>query len=257
MQKQTGQRLEGGFCGYPRAFSYSMDESEKKWFKDNIGTKRKLLDPTAGGGSIPFEGHRADLDVFANDLNPVAVTILTATVKMPSFKPREVIREYKRLKEEFLLRRENRLTTLFPSETMENILPTNWIWARTITCPYCKGLIPLSPNWRLAPGGTGVRLKPHTADGPGSMGRVCEFEIVEKETQQSAGTVKSGDATCPYPDCERVIDGGEVKRQAKAGNLGEQLYAIVYKERRLSYAKTGKAKEKWVRRFTALPEPKR
>ena len=25
-------------------------------------------------------------------------------------------------------------------------------WARTVGCPYCDGLVPLSPNWRLAPG---------------------------------------------------------------------------------------------------------
>ena len=31
------------------------------------------LDPTAGGGSIPFEAARLGLATFANDLNPVAV----------------------------------------------------------------------------------------------------------------------------------------------------------------------------------------
>ena len=54
-----------------------------------------------------------------------------------------------------------------------------YLWARTITCPYCYGLVPLSPNWRLVSDGTGVRLKPHLGVGPGSDGRICSFEIVE------------------------------------------------------------------------------
>ena len=106
-------------------------------------------------------------------------------------------------------------------------MATNWLWARTINCPYCGGLVPLSPNWRLDSKGTGVRLVPHTED---PEHRHCTFEIVTKAKDHSAGTVKGGDGLCPFPDCGRVIDGDEVKSQAQAGKMGEQLYAVVYKE---------------------------
>ena len=114
--------------------------------------------------------------------------------------------------------------------------------------------MPLSPNWRLAPDGTGVRLKPQLAASPGSRGRVCAFEIVRSANEQSPGTVARGDGTCPYPDCGRVIDGDEIKAQAQAGRMGEQLFAVVYKERVLSKTKTGKTREKWVRGYRA-PRP--
>ena len=120
--------------------------------------------------------------------------------------------------------------------------------ARTITCLYCDGLVPLSPNWRLAPGGIGVRLRPNLA------GRVCSFEIVESAAEQSHGTVSRGDGTCPYDDCGRVIDGDHIKAQAQAGDMGEQLYAVVTKERVLTKTKTGKTQEKWIRRYRA-PRP--
>ena len=94
----------------------------------------------------------------------------------------------------------------FPPEP-EGTRIDGYLWARTITCPYCDGIVPLSPNWRLAPGGTGVRLRPHLGAGPGSEGRLCEFEIVGSAAEQSPGTVSRGDGTCPYPDCGRVIDG--------------------------------------------------
>ena len=115
--------------------------------------------------------------------------------------------------------------------------------------------MPLSPNWRLAPDGTGVRLKPKLGSGPGSEGRICSFEIVQSAKEQSEGTVARGAGTCPYPDCGRVIDGDEIKRQAQAGQMGEQLFTVVYKKRVEKILKSGKrGKDKWVRGFRA-PRP--
>lgn len=43
-----------------------------------------ILDPTAGGGSIPFEALRLGHRVIANDLNPVAAVIQIATLDYPA-----------------------------------------------------------------------------------------------------------------------------------------------------------------------------
>ena len=42
-----------------------------------------ILDPFAGGGSIPFEAARYGLEVFASDLNPVAVVTMKAAMEYP------------------------------------------------------------------------------------------------------------------------------------------------------------------------------
>ena len=105
--------------------------------------------------------------------------------------------------------------------------------------------MPLSPNWRLASDGTGVRLLPD------EIAKVCRFEIVGAASDQSEGTVKGGDAKCPYPGCKRVIDGDEIKRQALSGGLGEQLFTVVFKKRIKKPTKTGRIRESWERGYRA------
>ncbi len=83
--------------------------------------------------------------------------------------------------------------------------------------------------------------------GPGAPGRHCTFEIVDSIKRQSSGTVAGGDATCPYPDCGRVVDGDEVKQQAQSDRMGEQLFAIAFKRRITS----GTKREKWIRGYRA------
>src|SRR6056297_1796972 len=62
--------------GYPRAYSNSPDLISRK--------QLTVLDPTAGGGSIPFEALRLGHKVIANELNPVAAVILHATLEYPA-----------------------------------------------------------------------------------------------------------------------------------------------------------------------------
>ena len=255
--RRRGERFEGKAYSYPRAFGYVPNSDDRHWLQtalDGSPGGFTVLDPTAGGGSIPFEAARLGAEATANDLNPVSALIMRATVDWPSKYGDRLRIDFEHLSERFVRAREERLAPYFPREPKPNSISTNFIWARTITCPYCDGLVPLSPNWRLAPDGLGVRLKPVLGAGPGSEGRVCEFEIVESAEEQSSGTVSRGDGTCPYSDCERVIDGDEIKAQAQTGRMGEQLFAIVYKKRVLTKTKTGRIREKWVRHYRA-PRP--
>ena len=250
---RNGERLAGGGFGYVRAFSYSPSESDKEWIAANIVGGAVVLDPTAGGGSGPLEAVRLGLHVEANDLNAVAAMLEYATVDWPLQHGLALLEEFEELATAFVSRAESRYEGIFPSEP-EDILISGYLYARTIACPYCAGLVPLSPNWRLAPGGMGVRLVPLLGGGPGTERRVCTFEIVEAVEQQSEGTVARGDGLCPYSDCRRQIKGDEIKAQAQAGRMGEQLYAVVYKQRTIVKTKTGRNREKWVRGYRA-PRP--
>lgn len=254
--RKTGADLGSNPYGYDRAFKYLPSSEDNEWLKSELTraatSNANFLDPTAGGGSIPFEAVRLGIATAANDLNPVAATLLYATVEYPTRIGMPLLQAFDRLRSRFLVRILSKLQNIYPTEP-DGTSVHAYIWARTITCPYCEGRVPLSPNWRLASDGTGVRVAPLCA-GPGTQGRRCDFTIVGKLPEHSAGTVADGDATCPFPDCGRVIDGDAVKRQAQAGQMGEQLYAVAFKRRATVKTKTGKNTVKWERGFRA-PRP--
>jgi putative DNA methylase len=84
---------------YERAFALSpsdrvlsaLHQTTREALQLGIEDQPVLLDFMAGGGSIPLEGIRYGLKVFANELNPVAVTILKGTLEYPSRFGRDLV----------------------------------------------------------------------------------------------------------------------------------------------------------------------
>jgi len=82
-------KLRGSPYGYARAFTRNPTEPEltqlRKLLVHAWGTADvAVMDPMAGGGSIPFEALRYRFRTLANELNPVASVILKATLDFPA-----------------------------------------------------------------------------------------------------------------------------------------------------------------------------
>ena len=220
--------------GYPRAWRFTPEPL-------SLG---KVLDPTAGGGSIPLEAVRLGCETIANDLNPVAALVLKATIELPLRFGAALATRYEQLAAEFVRRAEPHFEGVFPAEPKTVLSVEGYLWARTISCLYCGGTVPLSPNWKVSSSGHGVRLIPEG-------GRI-RFDVVERDADHSPGTVKGGNGSCPFPDCQRTIDGDEIKAQAKDGRMGHQLYCVVCKEERVKgHTKSGKPRTEKIRSFRA------
>ncbi len=253
---RTGENLGANPYGYPRAFQYSPSIEEQKWIAEETShhslSEMTFLDPTAGGGSIPLEAQRLGLSVLANDLNPVASLLLRATLDAPHKFGARLSESFDSLAKEFFDRCEAQLRDVYPAaEPNERII--GYVWSRTVGCHYCDGTVPLSPHWRLAPGGVGIKFAFNQSASPIDQRR-CKPVIVCSAAEQAQGTITDGDAICLFPDCKRVISGDYIKLQAQSGKMGEQLIAIAAKTLREVKDKSGKVRKKWVRVYRAPSE---
>src|SRR6516165_7770806 len=60
-----------------------LAEAHAEILKSTNGNPPPILDPFAGGGTIPLEAQRLGLEAHASDLNPVAVLINKALIEIP------------------------------------------------------------------------------------------------------------------------------------------------------------------------------
>ena len=161
-----------------------------------------VVDPFAGGGSIPLEALRLGCEAFASDLNPVACLILKVMLEdVPRHGP-GLAEELRKAGGEIKAAAERALTDLYPKDR-DGATPIAYLWARTVRCeaPTCGAEIPLmrsfwlcrKPKRKRALRAKVVRPK----DGPGGPPGV-EFEIFEPEHdgQVRAGTVTRAKAAC-------------------------------------------------------------
>jgi putative DNA methylase len=184
-----------------------------------------VCDPTAGGGSIPYEVIRYGIKAIANDLNPVAAAVLRAGVEVPAKYGVGLDADIHTWGRILCDRLEERLGPVFELDAQGERIAA-YIFARTIRCPRTGKLMPLAPNWWLRKGSraTAVRLITErdgtVLDGP-------EFEIAEGgaiDFDPSQGTVARGNALSPWDGL--AVDGDYIKSEAQARRMGSVLYAV-------------------------------
>lgn len=189
-----------------------------------------VVDPMAGGGSIPFEAMRLGLPIVAGELNPVAFVCLKGTLEYPARFGKKLIQAVKSFCKEVHETAKAELEGFFPKQPGEKVYA--YLWARTIKCSSCGLTIPLSPNWWIAETSTDVESIAVKLLIP-KQGDSCSFEIIKSPKSHGLdpdkGTVKGGRVECPR--CHSVIDGKEVKREAQGGRMGHQLYCVCIKIR--------------------------
>ncbi|MFL0410883.1 DUF1156 domain-containing protein [Microbacterium paludicola] len=208
-----------------------------------------ILDPFAGGGTIPLEAQRLGLEAHASDLNPVAVLINKALIEIPPRfagrapvfpgaegtrnswpKATGLAEDVRRYGEWMREEAERRIGHLYPKATLPDGTTANviaWIWARTVTCPNpaCGIEMPLARSWWLGKKkGKEAYVVPSIANG-----RV-KFEIGHDPktapTKDNDGTM-SGRRGAVCVSCGSAVSVDHIKAEGMAGRLGAVLLATV------------------------------
>jgi putative DNA methylase len=173
-----------------------------------------VVDPFAGGGSIPLEALRLGCEAFASDLNPVACLILKVMLEdIPRHGP-ELADELRRVGAEIKKEAEKELAEFYPKDP-DGVTPIAYLWARTVKCesPNCGAEIPLMrSSWLCKKANRRRALRHNVLRREGGFPRV-EFEVFEPESEKEVpgGTVSRARATCLC--CGAVLSPERVRAQ--------------------------------------------
>lgn len=180
-----------------------------------------VVDPFAGGGSIPLEALRLDCETFASDLNPVACLILKAVLDdIPRHGP-TLGEELRRVADDLKEKAKRALSTFYPADP-DGATPITYLWARTVRCesPNCGAEIPLVRSfWLCKKAKRKLALRHRIRRSKGRPPDV-EFELFEPKTEKEVpgGTVSRAKATCVC--CGVVLSPGRVRAQLVAQRGG-------------------------------------
>ncbi len=227
----TGIRVEGGFNA-DRAFKKTLREDDlaaahaaakQLWGDDLI-----VIDPMSGGGSIPLESARLGFHTLANEYNPVACTVLEATIDYPfrfGTKLADAARTWAKVWNERITAR---LAQFYPKQSFATVHA--YIFARTVPCPDTQHITPLVPDWHLLKaGGTPIVAEPIVNKTKGT------WKIKVRELGKGAGQLREvprptyGDGKGISLFTGNQIPSDYIKTKAQQGEMGSALYAVALK----------------------------
>lgn len=225
-----------------------LNAAKAEMLKSTGGKMPNLLDPFAGGGTIPVEGLRLGLDVKAHDLNPVALMINKGMTEIPSkykdaqpvnpdanmlgratgYKGASGIAEDIRYYGNVIKKNaEEKIGELYPKVTVPKDLGGGkasvvaWLWTRTVKCPNpaCGCEMPLIKSFELTKKKNSVcHIEPIIEN------KKIRYKIVSGKTTRK-GTINRKGAICLV--CGAPVDLDYIRECGQQDKIGYQLLAII------------------------------
>ena len=158
-----------------------------------------VVDPFAGGGSIPLEALRLGCEAFASDLNPVACLILKVMLEDVPRHGVALADELRRVGSDVKQQAEQELADLYPADP-DGATPIAYLWARTVRCeaPNCGAEIPLLRSFWLCRKPKRKRALRYRVERRHGVPPLVEFAVFtpSADSEVPGGTVARARATC-------------------------------------------------------------
>ena len=212
------------------------------------GTRPLVVDPFAGGGSIPLEALRVGADAFASDLNPIPVLLNKVVLEyIPKYGQR-LVDEVRKRSEVVGKRAIEELSRYYVSNDFEQ-QPQAFIWFKTIVSEEPVGgrlpvEVPLVRSmwlskassrkqafrWVRDKQGKVVTRPKDITYADGTKMRVGEpiLEIFSpKGSKTDEGTSKGGAATCPVTDYTTPVESVRKQLSKRTGGSADARLACI------------------------------
>lgn len=227
-----------------------LAEAKAEIMKSTNGNPPVLLDPFAGGGSIPLEAQRLGLEAHASDLNPVAVMINKAMIEIPprfanvapvnpdarasigggdGWSGAQGLAEDVRYYGEWMKREAfKRIGHLYPKVKVPKeqgggeATVIAWIWARTVKCPNpaCGCEMPLASSLVLS-----KKKGKEAYVQPIIEGKKIRYEVKYGKNAPKAPKTGRGQFKCIC--CGEAVTSEHIHTEFQAKRNGMHMMAIV------------------------------
>ncbi len=224
----------GEHYGYDRPFTSTPSEEQRQelheTLTDHWGEVPNVLDPTAGGGVIPFESLRYGLPTMANELNPVPILILKSMVEFP-LSIGSIEDDLRKWANEIDERATDALQDFFPT-VKEGREISHYAVTYSVSCPSCGCEMPMAPSWWLLKrsASKGVAVRPEVTNGE------VEYELVQlpedvtkSEFNPQDGPRSRGSVSCL--NCDVVTEDDEIKERFKEDDFEYEILGAKYIDR--------------------------
>lgn len=215
------------------------------------GDKPFVFDPFAGGGAIPLEGLRIGADVYASDLNPLAVLINQVVLHHVPLVGQRLLEELDKCADWIKKEARSQLEEFYPADGNGDI-PIAYLWARTIlseapgTSDYPIEVPLIRSMWLTRGRGAdnwairwvkdkANKVKTEIVEHSDERGvrRKVRRPVLEvfrplKAEEVPSGTVRGGAATCPVTGFTTAV--GRVRAQLserQGGARDARMYCVV------------------------------
>ena len=220
--------------------------------KSTGGNPPPVYDPFCGGGSIPLEAQRLGLEAHGSDLNPVAVMITKAMIEIPpkfagnppvnptaqknigradGWKGAGGLAEDIRFYGQWMRKEAEKSIGKFypkvklpPEQGGGEANAIAWLWARTVKCPNpaCGCEMPLVRSFALSmKKGKEAWVEPIID----KKDKTVRFKVKTGKGKAPEGTVNRRGAKCIC--CDTAVPFDHLRKEGKAGRMGDRLLAIV------------------------------
>lgn len=232
MRKALLHEFIADFANWDNAANQAYLKTARALVKAAHGDEAPLVvDPFAGGGSIPLEALRIGCDAFASDLNPLACLINKVLLEDIPRHGAKLAEELRRVGAEMKRQAEDELAEFYPRDP-DGARPIAYIWGRTVRCeqPDCGAEVPIfKSGWLSKKGSKRAKYFKEAAHGKcvalfceGPKGGPVTLQILRGDGSETprAGFVpvpatkatgNNSNVLCPC--CDRLVSGDRVMAQ--------------------------------------------
>jgi len=241
-QKENTKEFVSKMSSWNNTFNLTMlKKAQQDILKNNHNIPPKILDPFAGGGSIPLEALRLGCETYASDYNPVATLILKCILEFPNqFSkkdnkknvikneyPNNLARDVEKWGYIILEQMRKELSFIYDSNDKKSKI-TCYLWSKTIPCqnPKCRKEIPLLRQYWLANNTRKIVLYPNVKKNDLTFTLIEDNKLIPKTFDPSIGTISRAIVKCLF--CNHTSDATTTRNLFQNKKSGRKLIAIVY-----------------------------